>query len=391
MKEHTLMLLSEVIKGKERFELLEIKELDNNKIKVKNYFTTQIKLYDCNITTLLENKHFKYRLDVPPDASYSQLISSVDEQTRVLIFKSALEVSQSTYDALLDEYTVYMQEELLKNVIDKNVSKYINKCEKCGGSGVLMTDLGIEVICECQHKEFKSKKKSIKEKSVQELNISAKVKEITGSDSLDTKYDTDRTIQEINYSAQSIKFRLSGFKEYDATLHKIIDSIKNGVEINSYLIGAPSGFGQMEFVDECLIELIKQGKKVVPIESLTRLMEVRVNSNTRLLNNMFKGESTGITSKEYTWYDYATADVVFVRIDDLDNKFIETKALYLLLQDRGNKKLPTIVLTNFNIKVYLTEKKLKLNFWDDMLNYNKEKETTNKSKLNYLYACKKYE
>lgn len=325
------------------------------------------------------------------DIQSPKCLSELNENERVLVFKALNTANKNLYETMLDKYYTYQKEQTFIKVVDKNIGKYANYCGLCNNTGVVKNEFGVEIVCTCQKKKFSSKNKPKKEHKTDSqslTNIIEKVKLITNSEKIDTKYDTDKVLEEINSTANKNQFKLSGFVEYDKKLHEIIDSIRNGKyrELNSYLLGAPTGFGQEDFIDECLIALIGKGAKVVPYITLTRLMEIRVEKNR---NTLLKVQENDLESykQEFSWGDYANADVAFVRIDDLDNKFMETKALYMLMQERNIKKLPTIVLTNFNLRMYTSDSNLKLHFWDDMINF---KSTEDKYKLNYLYTYKKY-
>jgi hypothetical protein len=320
-------------------------------------------------------------------------LSLIDESKRVLILKAVRANDRKLYDRIADNYKIYMDEQLFLKVMDKHIEKYIDVCPECKGTGYVKDELGIAVRCTCQNKQFVTNNNNTNKKKtkidLETETIYDRVKVITGSDKIDTKYDTNKVIKEIQTTASKNHFKLVNFKEYDAKLHCIIDTIKAGnyKELNSYLLGAPANFGQEDFIDECLIALIQQGAKVVPYDSIMSLMEKKIAENQRVVSMVTQSETIP-KPKGFSWTDYIKADVVFTRLDDLDNRFMESKALYMLLQNRNRMKLPTIVMTNFNLQLYTNDARLRNNFWDDILNY---KSTEDKYKLNHLSTFKKYE
>ena len=161
----------------------------------------------------------------------------------------------------------------------------------------------------------------------------------------------------------------------------------------SYLIGAPNGFGKSSFVNECLITLRKQGYKVVPYISLWELAQIRVDNEHKIMNPYRKYKEANrdysytepnkvvgylkkpeIVTGRFSYSEYINADCLFVSFTDVISKDIESHTLYQLLNVRGIKGLPTIVMISTSLDPYENDRALKEQVWDEIKAYDENKD-----------------
>lgn len=203
-------------------------------------------------------------------------------------------------------------------------------------------------------------------------------------------FDTDRIMSNLinQYKRRKGMYTISGIKynKYLQICQGILSSIRMGkLPDKSYLIGAPNGFGKTSFVMECLMTLLKMSYNVVPYISLWELAQIRVENEHRLMNPYKKFEdkeknyaytnpnvTPGFVKKpeiivgRYSYSEYINADCLFVSLTDLISKDIESHTLYQLLNIRGSKGLPTIVMMSTSLVPYKNDRNLRIQVWDEI-------------------------
>lgn len=191
------------------------------------------------------------------------------------------------------------------------------------------------------------------------------------------------------------------YENYIPVCNGILSSIRmKKLPARSYLIGAPNGFGKTSFVYESLITLNKHGFRVAPYISLTELAQLRDDDERYLLrpkhivkykyivrdndeyHEIGKDEDGNeIVGDEYvkrpakienlfSFRDYVNADCLFTFFTEETAKDIESHMLSQILQIRGAKGLPTIVMISRSLKLYFKDPELKRYIWDEMLAYS---------------------
>lgn len=215
---------------------------------------------------------------------------------------------------------------------------------------------------------------------------------------------------------RKIKKKVFRFDQYERVCNGILSSIRLGhLPTRSYIIGAESGFGKASFVNECLITLLKHGYRVCPYISLVELATIQRRDSDILLKRALPeihvayvedndGNNTKLVSykdrddyvevfkdgqkapeiylkrqpeigKIYNYMDYINADCLFVQLSGEGSKELESYELYQLLNIRGAKGIPTIVMTNRSLQesVYFRDIELKDKIWDQII-ANEEKD-----------------
>ena len=187
-------------------------------------------------------------------------------------------------------------------------------------------------------------------------------------------------------------YKIYNMQKYTQICLGILSAVRMGKLPNrSYLIGAPNGFGKASFVNECLITLRAQGFRVVPYVSLWELAQIRVDSEQKLMKPYMKvkdSDGTGFTNpnvykkedymrypeiivNRFSYSQYINADCLFVYLSDPVSKDVESHTLYQLLNIRGAKGLPTIVMIGTSIDVYLKDSFLKEYIWNEIMEYQR--------------------
>lgn len=191
-------------------------------------------------------------------------------------------------------------------------------------------------------------------------------------------------------------YKVLRFNEYTELCYNILSTVRmKKLPERSYIIGAPNGFGKTSFVTECLITLNKQGYNVVPYISLWELAQLRIDNEHRMMKpfrkfkleedeseklvyntepNKFPGymREPEVVTGHYSYSQYINADCLFVHLTDASSKDLESHALYQLLNIRGVKGLPTIVMTGQSLDIYIKDTALRELVWDEILTKNKE-------------------
>lgn len=253
------------------------------------------------------------------------------------------------------------------------------KCYKCNDTGyTIIGPLGLRVKCSCQIES------SVKEQKLdrpiyhvtQADKIITEVRGLVPTQRINDEYDEDTLTDNIANMCRVQRCKIKGFNNYSEALNTIIAKISTGTLNQSYILGAPNGFGKATFANTCIKRLDSLGLKAVPYISLFEIAELRVEHEKRLLGYLNKTSKVNDDSDEeidYTWTDYVKTDALFTYLTTLENKKVETAVLKAIMEIRGPKDLPTIVFTSSSLKPYLSDITQKKVIWDDILAYNDDK------------------
>ena len=208
------MLLSRMKKKREIVQLYQVTINSENSVYLQNYCTKEGTLMNGanSLKELFPDALFIEEIEGNIEDGFGKLMDNMDEPTRVMFLKALYEGDIRTYEQALDDFTVYQQEKLFLSVLDRDIDKFKSGCPLCHNKGYYIDELGIEVECECQRRDFKSKngkirnRRALKEKIAQkeqkteeenetQTKIEDIVEKLTGSRSLTTVYDTDKVIQ----------------------------------------------------------------------------------------------------------------------------------------------------------------------------------------------------
>lgn len=199
------------------------------------------------------------------------------------------------------------------------------------------------------------------------------------------------------------KFKVKNFDNYkDVTTGIISTIISNMIPNQSYIIGAPNGFGKTSFVNTCIMRLHAQGRMCAPYISLTDLAQVKVANEKRLIEGigarMVYGENSELyrdTSYEdymdvvyenfdsamytkkpinlidrYSWSEYMNCDVLFCYFTDVSSKVLESEMFKTAITVRGAKGLPTIAMISTSLLPYKKDTYLSEYVWNEILSYD---------------------
>lgn len=211
--------------------------------------------------------------------------------------------------------------------------------------------------------------------------------------------------QRQQYRNSSRKFTIHDFEKYSEVTQGIISTIiANKIPEQSYIIGAPNGFGKTSFVNSCLLKLHALGRMCTPYISLTELANVRLADERRLLNGIgidryYSGKTddievfnkeeyentlyTGMDTAGYvkkpiniinkfSWSEYMNCDILFCYFTNVSAKLIESEILKTAVTVRGVKGLPTIAMISTSLNPYKNDQRLSEYVWNELLTYKNE-------------------
>lgn len=191
-------------------------------------------------------------------------------------------------------------------------------------------------------------------------------------------------------------FRIHRFKEYESICNGILSALRmKQLPTRSYIIGAPNGFGKTSFVSECLMILRHYNFLAAPYISLTELATIRKDDEEKLMRPFYKntvidsksGSSTTyyepntvkgymktpkIVTGLYSFSEYINADCLFVSLSGVISKDIESEMLHQLLNIRGAKGLPTIVMMSTSLEPYLNDSKYGDTIWNEIITHTEK-------------------
>ena len=262
-------------------------------------------------------------------------------------------------------------------------------CELCNYTGYVTDGLGIKTVCSCRIREQyqprvikdTTPKVKILDKELLDAVIPNKYKEVEFS------YDFCRT--KVAEMARIQNCTVHNFEGYMQTLSSILAKLATGTLEQSFILGAPNGFGKASFVYTAMKRVLGRGGKVVPFMSLTELARYKVDYEKNLIECLrYNKKYSKSEEQRFDWSDFMDADVLFTYISPND-KELETMILYNIMGVRGNKGKPTIVMTSESLYRFTTDSHLKERYWDNMLAYLRE-DMTSVDRLIHKSCFKKY-
>lgn len=218
--------------------------------------------------------------------------------------------------------------------------------------------------------------------------------------------------------AKNKYFKVARFKQYNETICNILTTLRAGqLPSRSYLIGSPNGFGKTSFANEAIKIMFKQGFFTVPYISLVELSEIMEAEQNRLMTGgsfnrystkiqmtndivgenlerkyeknlipaeeyaqwmytdaySYKGTDLRITKSpqlvtgRFSFSEYINADCLFVYFTSPTFKIIESNTLKTLLNIRGVKGKPTIVMISDSLDLYTSNKNLRDYVWSEIM------------------------
>ena len=210
-----------------------------------------------------------------------------------------------------------------------------------------------------------------------------------------------------NYSEQlknSRRHELINFNDYISKTTEILSLIRARQDLpGSYIIGAPNGLGKTSFVYTAILLMYQRSMKVVPYLSLTELAEIKLANEKRLASGLklvsddfiIDGHELKFTKNRnavmsyyadigdagyskipeislgrYSWSEYINADVLFCYLTDPSTKELESSILKVILETRGTKGLPTVVMVSTSLNPYRNHRILGKNIWQEILSYS---------------------
>lgn len=207
-------------------------------------------------------------------------------------------------------------------------------------------------------------------------------------------FDTDKINAnlKVQYSKLGKWYRVYDIDKYINVCKELLSAFRmKRLPQRSYIIGAPNGYGKTSFVIESLITLRKQGFFVTPYISLWELAQIKVENEIRIHQKIDRyavekneviltpqnadeliQKSPKVLTGRYSFSEYINSDCLFVYFSEITSKEIESYMLRQLLEIRGAKGLPTIVMIASALTAYTSDKKLKQYVWDEIMNFSDE-------------------
>lgn len=284
-----------------------------------------------------------------------------------------------------DQLTERIKELMLKN--PKQEAKRVkvgHGCKKCNYTGwIVDEETGLTIRCDCQSasnidKTAKSRAPQVKIKNTNALTA------VVPLEYRNKDFDLEKAKICAGNIAMSLELKVVGYNNYIDTLSSILTSINTSELRNSYIVGAPNGFGKATFVYTAIKRLIAQGKPVVPYLPLIELAELRVEYENRLLSKLKNprfSKSLRENPDEYIWKDFVDVPVLFTYFSSVDSKVIESATLSTLMNLRSVKGRPTVVMISSSLDPYISDLKLRQYYWNDMIALTNKESTTGVDRL----------
>lgn len=197
------------------------------------------------------------------------------------------------------------------------------------------------------------------------------------------------------------KFIVKQFDKYSEVTQGILSTIAlRKIPNQSYILGAPNGFGKTSFVNSCIIKLFSQGRMCAPYISLTDLAQVKLHNEKQIMTGItskdwYKGSGSIDASIEeyydklyqdidselyvkkpiniinqYSWSEYMSCDVLFCYFTDVSSKVLESEIFKTAITVRGAKGLPTIAMISTSLSPYVTDTYLSEYVWNEIMAYD---------------------
>lgn len=264
-------------------------------------------------------------------------------------------------------------------------------CVKCGGTGVIVGKTGITLRCSCSMpKTVEEGQREAKEMAYlsehDELRVTDLDKVLIPKHRQKDAFNTDfikNKISEMFISESNstgIKTQISNWAFYERMMAELLLQVNNMTLNNSYIIGAPNGFGKETFANTVIRILDKQNRKAVPYINLSTLGTL-YESHRKSKENYLKygGKQQEVMKKDgYQWQDYIEADIAIVSLTGVLAKEYESQVLSLLVKQRSFENKPTIVMLEHTLDVYTMDSKLYKNYWSDMLVHSRRPVSSSK-------------
>lgn len=299
----------------------------------------------------------------------------------------------------LDEPQSYEVEELKKAILSEEPKviqrKRVGKgCEKCDFTGWKQDSLtGIKVRCDCQIRAERQTKIKDTEAPKVKIRDKDKLRLLVPLERRKDEFDTDTSKHNIEEIAKMQNCKIYRYTTYIDTINTILGEIVTSGLKNSYIIGAPNGFGKTTFVYTAIKRLLAQNKKVVPYLPLIELAEKKVEYEARLMEKLKNPRFAGELRKEpdeFIWKDFVEADVLFTFFSSIESKEIESAALSALMTLRASKGRPTIACISTSLNLYTNDTKLREYYWDDMIAYKTDTTKVGVDRLIHRSCYKRY-
>lgn len=256
----------------------------------------------------------------------------------------------------------------------------------------------------------------VKAKEYKEKNIRNKISDISDITSellihkkliapihRNSMYDREKVIanNRITFDNNGESKSIINFNAYDQVLNQILTDLKYGIlPEQSYIIGAPNGFGKTSFVVTAMKYMQVQRMNICPYISLSELAELKIEKEKELCdglrlvrkkavedgkgtrdvtrfsdfteyNNYIELEETvkrpiTITGC-YSWSEYLNSSLLFCFFTEVSSKVVESYILKSIVKTRATKGLATIVFLDTSLKPYTNDATLDEQVWADLL------------------------
>lgn len=280
--------------------------------------------------------------------------------------------------------------------------------------------LGVKIKSEAEvRKELNGADEQKQQPSAPIITIKPGIKEIAIKKKLipetliDYEFSEEKVRENVerHYRVLTAKYKIFGFQRYIRTINYIISCIRSGVRPErSYLIGAPNHFGKTSFVITCIKLMLERDWRVVPYVPLLELAEIKTEyekemlrgtSYKKFLESVFGEDYIANKDRDkeenyeklpevvvspYSWSEYMNCDVLFTFFTQPSSKAVESYMLKTILDIRGSKGLPTIVLMSTSLDPYLADKDLREQVFEEILMSSEEKHCYDKV---YYVSCYK--
>lgn len=278
------------------------------------------------------------------------------------------------------------------------------------------TDMRVKCSCVDKYRELKaSKEKSVKgliksggSALLKNAMISGLIPRRRIDDVIDFRVMSDKVSAILAENSERL-VSLAEYDSYKLAMRSVLSCLFTDKELDySYLFSAPNGFSKTTFVYSCMKLLLQNGRKVVPYITLFELAQLRLDymgdvtwrrgdkgyktSTEKSIDKLasyntlkMKGKPVKVEvdadeveeieepkrfvdmtdkekdvyiyetmSKNYKYMDYLNADVLFCQLSVAEQAYMEISTLKAILDYRGLKCKPTIILTDRDIEVYKT-------------------------------------
>lgn len=205
-------------------------------------------------------------------------------------------------------------------------------------------------------------------------------------------FDRDRVLENIKYFYTDFGYGIKNFDNYLQVVNTILSSIRKGeLPAKSWLIGAPNNFGKTSFAQECVMLMHLNGWRVVPYTSLfeigvamaassklvlkpyiaQQVKQVNPNEGTPTTHLRWAELSEYIKKPEaisgrFSYSEFLNADCLICYMSSIENREVESRVLYTVLSTRAAKGLPTVVMMQSSMDIYLNNDTIGKNIWSEI-------------------------